>query len=135
MLTCKLRNAKRERQVPEEVLDSMYERFRAPMIDEGFDLVEEVKKMFGQTIFNMGANKFISISTVSFIVFLREIFGTILNGLPVVFTNDEQLACKVKQLANYGSDYKYHHILHKVGTDEEVMAIVRYGFFHWQQLC
>ena len=35
-------------------------------------------------------NKFISISTVSFIVFLREIFGTILNGLPVVFANDEQ---------------------------------------------
>ena len=43
LLTCKLRNAKRERQVPEEVLDSMYERFRAPMIDEGFDIVEEIK--------------------------------------------------------------------------------------------
>ena len=43
LLTCKLRNAKRERQVPEEVLDSMYERFRTPMIDEGFDIVEEIK--------------------------------------------------------------------------------------------
>ena len=39
---------------------------------------------------NHQCNKFISISTVSFIVFLREIFGTILNGLPVVFANDEQ---------------------------------------------
>ena len=39
---------------------------------------------------NHKCNKFISISTVSFIVFLREIFGTILNGLPVVFANDEQ---------------------------------------------
>lgn len=35
-------------------------------------------------------NKMISISTVSFIVFLREIFGTILNGMPVVFANDEE---------------------------------------------
>ena len=39
---------------------------------------------------NHKCNKFISISTVSFIVFLREIFGTLLNGLPVVFANDEQ---------------------------------------------
>lgn len=39
---------------------------------------------------NNKCNKFISTSTVSFIVFLREIFGTILNGLPVVFANDEQ---------------------------------------------
>ena len=46
LLLCKLRNAKRERQVPEEVLDSMYERFRAPMIDEGFDLVEEIKNYY-----------------------------------------------------------------------------------------
>ena len=46
LLTCKLRNAKRERQVPEEVLDSMYERFRAPMIDEGFDIVEEIKNYY-----------------------------------------------------------------------------------------
>ena len=46
LLTCKLRNAKRARQVPEEVLDSMYERFRAPMLDEGFDLVEEVKNYY-----------------------------------------------------------------------------------------
>lgn len=34
--------------------------------------------------------KMISISTVSFIVFLREIFGTIMNGMPVVFANDEE---------------------------------------------
>ena len=39
---------------------------------------------------NNKCNKFISISTVSFIVFLREVFGTILNGLPVVFANDEE---------------------------------------------
>lgn len=39
---------------------------------------------------NRKCTKFISISSVSFIVFLREIFGTILNGLPVVFANDEQ---------------------------------------------
>ena len=43
LLLCKLRNAKRERQVPEEVLDRMYERFRPPMLDEGFDIVEEIK--------------------------------------------------------------------------------------------
>ena len=35
-------------------------------------------------------NKMISISTVSFIVFLREIFATIMNGIPVVFANEEQ---------------------------------------------
>lgn len=46
LLLCKLRNAKRERQVPEEVLDSMYERFRTPMIDEGFDIVEEIKNYY-----------------------------------------------------------------------------------------
>lgn len=46
LLTCKLRNAKRERQVPEEVLDRMYERFRAPMLDEGFDIVEEIKNYY-----------------------------------------------------------------------------------------
>ena len=40
---------------------------------------------------NRKCSKFVSISMISFIVFLREIFGTILNGLPVVFTNDEQL--------------------------------------------
>ena len=40
---------------------------------------------------NRRCSKFVSISMISFIVFLREIFGTILNGLPVVFTNDEQL--------------------------------------------
>ena len=39
---------------------------------------------------NNKCEKFISISTVSFIVFLREIFGTILNGLPVVFADDEE---------------------------------------------
>ena len=46
LLTCKLRNAKRERQVPEEVLDRMYERFRPPMLDEGFDIVEEIKNYY-----------------------------------------------------------------------------------------
>jgi amino acid adenylation domain-containing protein len=40
---------------------------------------------------NRKCSKFVSISMISFIVFLREIFGTMLNGLPVVFTNDEQL--------------------------------------------
>ena len=40
---------------------------------------------------NRKCTKFVSISMISFIVFLREIFGTMLNGLPVVFTNDEQL--------------------------------------------
>lgn len=40
---CKARNSKRERQVPKEVIERMYARFRPPMIDEGFDLVEEVK--------------------------------------------------------------------------------------------
>jgi len=46
LLTCKLRNAKRERQVPEEVLDRMWERFRAPMSDEGFDIIEEIKNYY-----------------------------------------------------------------------------------------
>ncbi|MCK9150623.1 non-ribosomal peptide synthetase [Methanobacterium alcaliphilum] len=36
------------------------------------------------------ARKMISISTVSFIVFLREILATITNGMPVVFANEEQ---------------------------------------------
>lgn len=40
---CKIRNRERERQVPEEVLESMERRFRAPTLDEGFDLVEEIK--------------------------------------------------------------------------------------------
>ena len=46
LLTCKLRNAKRERQVPEEVLDRMWERFRPPMSDEGFDIIEEIKNYY-----------------------------------------------------------------------------------------
>lgn len=46
LLTCKLRNAQRERQVPYEVLERMAERFRPPMLDEGFDLVEEVKNYY-----------------------------------------------------------------------------------------
>ena len=46
LLLCKLRNAKRERQVPEEVLDSMWERFRTPMSDEGFDIIEEIKNYY-----------------------------------------------------------------------------------------
>ena len=45
---------------------------------------------------NNRCEKFVSISTVSFIVFLREIFGTIMNGLPVVFANDEQSINPVK---------------------------------------
>ena len=36
------------------------------------------------------SHKMISISTVSFIVFLREIFATITNGMPVVFASEEQ---------------------------------------------
>ena len=36
------------------------------------------------------AHKMISISTVSFIVFLRETLATITNGMPVVFANEEQ---------------------------------------------
>lgn len=45
---------------------------------------------------NKKCSKFISISTVSFIVFLREIFETIMNGLPVVFANDEQSIDPIK---------------------------------------
>lgn len=40
---CKTRNEQRERQVPYEVLESMSRRFRAPTLDEGFDIVEEIK--------------------------------------------------------------------------------------------
>ncbi len=47
---------------------------------------------------NKKCSKFISISTVSFIVFLREIFGTIMNGLPVVFANDEESIDPLKLL-------------------------------------
>jgi amino acid adenylation domain-containing protein/thioester reductase-like protein len=36
------------------------------------------------------ASKMISISTVSFIVFLRETFATIMNGMPVILANEEQ---------------------------------------------
>ncbi|MGI6465210.1 MAG: amino acid adenylation domain-containing protein [Methanobacterium sp.] len=36
------------------------------------------------------ARKMISISTVSFIVFLREMLATLTNGLPVVFASEEQ---------------------------------------------
>jgi amino acid adenylation domain-containing protein/thioester reductase-like protein len=36
------------------------------------------------------ARKMISISTVSFIVFLREMLATLTNGMPVVFANEEQ---------------------------------------------
>lgn len=35
-------------------------------------------------------SKMLCLSSVSFIVFLREIFGTILNGIPVVLCNEEQ---------------------------------------------
>lgn len=40
---CKIRNEQRERQVPYEVLESMERRFSTPTIDEGFDIVEEIK--------------------------------------------------------------------------------------------
>ena len=43
LLTCKLRNAKRERQVPYEVIERMWENFQRPTLDEGFDIVEEIK--------------------------------------------------------------------------------------------
>ncbi|MGB9977985.1 amino acid adenylation domain-containing protein [Methanobacterium sp.] len=42
------------------------------------------------------ASKMISISTVSFIVFLREIFATIMNGMPVVLANEEQAINPIK---------------------------------------
>ena len=41
---CFERNAKRERQVPEEVIRHMAQNFfNKPTIDEGFDIVEEIK--------------------------------------------------------------------------------------------
>ncbi len=42
------------------------------------------------------ASKMISISTVSFIVFLREMFATIMNGMPVVIANEEQAVNPIK---------------------------------------
>ena len=42
------------------------------------------------------ASKMISISTVSFIVFLREMFATIMNGMPVVLANEEQAINPIK---------------------------------------
>ena len=46
LLTCKLRNAQRERQVPYEVLERMAENFQRPTLDEGFDLVEEIRNYY-----------------------------------------------------------------------------------------
>ena len=46
LLTCKLRNAKRERQVPYEVIERMWENFQRPTLDEGFDLVEEIRNYY-----------------------------------------------------------------------------------------
>ena len=40
---CVKRNFSRKRQVPYEVLKRMAENFQKPMIDEGFDIVEEIK--------------------------------------------------------------------------------------------
>lgn len=40
---CVKRNFSRERQVPYEVLKRMAENFQKPMLDEGFDIVEEIK--------------------------------------------------------------------------------------------
>lgn len=42
------------------------------------------------------ASRMISISTVSFIVFLREIFATMMNGMPVVFADEEQSINPIK---------------------------------------
>lgn len=44
-----------------------------------------------------------------------------------VVTNDEEIALKVRQLANYGSDYKYHHIYKGVNSrlDELQAAFLR----------
>ena len=46
LLTCKLRNAQRERQVPYAVLERMAENFQRPALDEGFDIVEEIKNYY-----------------------------------------------------------------------------------------
>ena len=46
LLTCKLRNAQRARQVPYEVLERMWENFQRPTLDEGFDLVEEIRNYY-----------------------------------------------------------------------------------------
>lgn len=40
---CKIRNEQRERKVPYEVLESMDRRFAIPNLDDGFDIVEEIK--------------------------------------------------------------------------------------------
>lgn len=36
---CKLRNSTRERKVPEEVIDKMYNKIETPSINEGFDKI------------------------------------------------------------------------------------------------
>lgn len=41
--TCLYRNSLRERQVPKEVIERMWNNFDKPSMSEGFDLVEEVK--------------------------------------------------------------------------------------------
>ena len=41
--TCLYRNALRERQVPKEVIERMWDNFDKPSMSEGFDLVEEIK--------------------------------------------------------------------------------------------
>ena len=43
---CIKRNFSRERQVPYEVLKQMAENFQKPMIDEGFDIIEEIKNYY-----------------------------------------------------------------------------------------
>lgn len=40
---CKIRNKERQRQVPEEILESMDRRFVCPTMDEGWDYIEEIK--------------------------------------------------------------------------------------------
>ena len=44
--TCLYRNALRERQVPKEVIERMWNTFDKPSMSEGFDLVEEIKNYY-----------------------------------------------------------------------------------------
>ena len=43
---CYERNFYRERQVPSTVIKNMADRFRTPTLEEGFDLVEEIKNYY-----------------------------------------------------------------------------------------
>ena len=52
-----------------------------------------------------------------------------------VLTNDAELAEKVRQIANYGSDYKYHHIYQGVNSrlDEIQAAVLRIKLRHLEK--